>query len=345
MMRHPVQKFILSQVADHPEDVVALAAKRFRVSRPAVHRHLNTLISQGLVGKVGTKRTTRYFLERRQGTAWTIPVTPELKEDVVWKTRLESRLKGLSLNVFDILYYGFTEMLNNVIDHAAAKSATVRLKISAERIKIEIADDGVGVFGKIKGAWRFSEERESVLALCKGKITTAPEKHSGEGIFFTSRIFDEFCLESDGIRYTRVNAQEPDWNVVSVERRRGTVVTLVIAAKSNKRLRDVFDAHTDPETRRFDRTHVFVELAKLGEERYISRSQAKRILDGLDKFGRITLDFLKVVTVGQAFVDEVFRVFQNSHPEIRIESVNANADVDFMLRRGLASSPLTLSNV
>ena len=40
--------------------------------------------------------------------------------------------------------------------------------------------------------------------------------------------------------------------------------------------------------------------------------------------------------VGQAFVDEVFRVFQNEHPDITIEYINVNADVDIMIKRGMS---------
>ncbi|MCX6112011.1 MAG: STAS-like domain-containing protein [Proteobacteria bacterium] len=78
-----------------------------------------------------------------------------------------------------------------------------------------------------------------------------------------------------------------------------------------------------------------VKLSDLGEEQYVSRSQAKRILLALDKFEKIILDFKDVKTVGQGFVDEVFRVFKQEHPNIEIEYVNANDNVLFMLKRGL----------
>ncbi len=36
------------------------------------------------------------------------------------------------------------------------------------------------------------DERHSVLELSKGKFTTDPSRHTGEGIFFSSRMFDDF---------------------------------------------------------------------------------------------------------------------------------------------------------
>ncbi|MBI4356629.1 MAG: STAS-like domain-containing protein [Gammaproteobacteria bacterium] len=67
----------------------------------------------------------------------------------------------------------------------------------------------------------------------------------------------------------------------------------------------------------------------------ISRSQAKRILRGLEQFKTIRLDFKKVDIVGQGFVDEIFRVFIRQYPHIKIEFCNANSDVQFMIERGI----------
>ena len=49
----------------------------------------------------------------------------------------------------------------------------------------------------------------------------------------------------------------------------------------------------------------------------------------------VVLDFQHIRTVGQGFVDEVFRVFQQKHPEIKIESVNTSEDIRFMIERSL----------
>jgi len=66
---------------------------------------------------------------------------------------------------------------------------------------------------------------------------------------------------------------------------------------------------------------------------YISRSQARRILVGLEKFKKIILDFDRVPNAGQAFADEIFRVFQSRHPNISIEPINMSETVGFMVKR------------
>ena len=66
---------------------------------------------------------------------------------------------------------------------------------------------------------------------------------------------------------------------------------------------------------------------------WISRSQAKRVLRGLEKYRRVVFDFAGINMVGQAFCDEVFRVFEIAHPEIIVEAVNMNKSVELMVTR------------
>ena len=74
---------------------------------------------------------------------------------------------------------------------------------------------------------------------------------------------------------------------------------------------------------------------KLFEDAAITRSGAREVLLGLDEFKSITLDFENVPTIGQAFADEIFRVFIQSHPEIKIKALNANKAVDFLIQRAI----------
>ena len=56
---------------------------------------------------------------------------------------------------------------------------------------------------------------------------------------------------------------------------------------------------------------------------------------GLEKFKIVVLDFKGIEAVGQAFVDEIFRIFKNENPKIEIKYVNTNEDVSSMIKRGL----------
>lgn len=91
---------------------------------------------------------------------------------------------------------------------------------------------------------------------------------------------------------------------------------------------------TNNESFAFNKTEIVVELSRLGYEKSISRSQAKRITRDLEKFNRVTLDFKNVKFVGQGFVDQIFRVFQNKNPNIKINYINASEEAEFMIKRG-----------
>jgi len=78
-------------------------------------------------------------------------------------------------------------------------------------------------------------------------------------------------------------------------------------------------------------------LAGYGNESLVSRSQAKRLLARIDRFKIVIFDFENVDQIGQAFADEVFRVFKNQHPDIQIYFVKASRSVEDMIIRALRS--------
>lgn len=83
----------------------------------------------------------------------------------------------------------------------------------------------------------------------------------------------------------------------------------------------------------FDKTIIPVTLATHGDDALISRSQAKRLLAGVDLFRSVVFDFGGVSAIGQAFADQIFRVFANEHPDISLAPINANKDVQDMIGR------------
>jgi len=83
----------------------------------------------------------------------------------------------------------------------------------------------------------------------------------------------------------------------------------------------------------FDKTIVSVRLELHGDDMLVSRSQAKRLLNRFDRFRVVVLDFEGISEIGQAFADEVFRVFPNFHPTTEICAINANDPVKKMISR------------
>jgi hypothetical protein len=110
-----------------------------------------------------------------------------------------------------------------------------------------------------------------------------------------------------------------------------------IDPRSTRTSVDVFDRFSDKdEDYGFTRTHVPVALARHGQENLISRSQAKRLVARFDRFKAVLLDFAGIQMIGQAFADEVFRVFQNAHPDVELTWINVTPEVERMIRRALS---------
>ena len=337
-----IRSYLLAKIPVHPKNIVAKASKAFACSRTTVHRHLNRLLRDGEIIKTGTTRQTFYFLKTEKNKKILVPLQPGVEEHKVWQENFLADFETLPKNVLDICEYGFLEMLNNAIDHSEGTGVVIKTVWASDSITIAIRDDGIGIFRKIKVAENLADERESVLHLSKGKFTTDPENHTGEGIFFTSRAFDIFHIISRGVSYIRTNWDE-DWFVETAkdENVPGTGLIMKIALDSQRKMQEVYAEYQHEDSdgiQSFDKTHILVQLSQLGDERYVSRSQARRIVLRLQKFRHVTLDFRDISTVGQGFVDEVFRVFQSKHPRIKIEYTNANDDVRFMIQRSLPSN-------
>jgi hypothetical protein len=81
-----------------------------------------------------------------------------------------------------------------------------------------------------------------------------------------------------------------------------------------------------------------MRLAQYEGEKLVSRSQAKRVANRFERFKRVELDFTGIEEIGQAFADEMFRVFATAHPEIRITPLNTGPAVAQMIRRAVGAA-------
>lgn len=327
-----IRQFIVAHVEKHPHDIAKLTAEEFGITRQAVNRHLDRLISDNVLAFDGKTRNRAYNLVPL--VQWTkyYELNDLLAEDIVWRTDIQPSLSPLSENALDIWNYAFTEMFNNVIDHSEGRLAQVTLCRNAAFTKMSIYDDGIGIFRKIQSKLDLIDEHHAVLELSKGKLSTDPANHTGEGIFFASRMFDEFVILSGRIYFSHQFSAIEDVILESGEPEDGTMVKMKLNNDSARTLKMVFDQFSDDEFA-FTKTIVPVRLAQYGDEKLISRSQAKRLLARMDRFKTVSLDFTGVESIGQAFADEIFRVFATSHPETELKATKANSAVERMIQR------------
>ncbi len=336
--KNDIKSFITFNLKDHSRDIVRFTSASCGVSRQIVNRYIKEMIDDGFIAAKGTTRKNYSLVEHSFDFEYHI--SPELQEDVVWRNDVAPLLNRAPKNILEICQYGLTEIINNAIDHSRGTTISVIVKITLAQIELSIIDDGIGIFNNIKQRFNLDDERHAILELAKGKLTTDPAHHTGEGIFFTSRVFDYFSIYSGSLYFAHTTSSDQDWLLENKKPAKmpnenpGTFVSMIIGTNSSRRLEQVFNKFADDQDGYgFTKTIVPVFLAMYGNENLVSRSQAKRLLARFERFKEVLLDFNGVTAIGQAFADEVFRVFRNQYPEVKLASINTNPEITRTIQR------------
>jgi anti-sigma regulatory factor (Ser/Thr protein kinase) len=291
------------------------------LTRQAIQYHLTQMEASGELIRVGKGRATRYA---REALIWATLKLEGLEEHEVWKDveRQLGKTVALKPNVRSIVSYAFTEMLNNAIDHSKGTEVRTAVWANGGKLSFDIVDDGRGAFMTVIDKFGLADNLTAIQELSKGKQTTDPVRHTGQGIFFTSKAVDRFELESNGTKWI-VDNERQDFAVGISRLPQGTRVSCMLDVASSRILRDVFDAFTTRDSLDFTKTAPVVRLFKQGTL-FVSRSEAKRLAANLEEFEEVILDFSGIDEVGQGFVDELFRVWATDHPGTRLVPMNMN---------------------
>lgn len=330
-----VDKLILRVIDGGETHVATTAAVELGVSRQTIAARLRRMAAEHVIKAEGQGRGRRYellpLLSVRKSH-----LLAGLDEHRLWMTDIAPLVSDLAPNVVDIWRYGITEMVNNAIDHSEGQRVVVWVERNALRTVMKVSDDGEGIFQRIQRLMGFYDPRESILELAKGKLTTDPARHSGEGVFFSSRMFDRFSIMSRNLCFSH-EVTHDDWLIDDEREFAGTTVMMMLDNDSPRTTTAIFDQFAAPEEFTFARTIVPVRLAQHEGEKLVSRSQAKRLTMRFERFQTVVLDFAGVEEIGQAFADEVFRVFQATHPALEMTPVNMTEGVRRMVTRALAA--------
>ena len=333
--RFAVENYMLDKIGQEEPDMVRKTMDAFSVSSNTVYRYLRNLLESGSIekeknGVYKLRSQTKVFVLQRD--------LNELDDEqrIYDKYVYPEFIADLPENVRRIWDFSFTEMMNNAIDHSMAKEVTCLVSKNRVYTTILISDNGIGIFRNIKDSLGLDSIEDAIGELFKGRVTTDSANHSGEGIFFTSRYVDDFAVVSDGKMFTHNRYDE----IVSglgeikgfenMDGSKGTLVFMKQSNASNKDVAEIVRRFEDEETSEFSKTSIPVK--EFFDTYPISRSQAKRLCARLNVFSEIELDFKGVSSMGQGFADEVFRVFQNKNPEIKIIASNMTEDVERMYK-------------
>jgi len=338
-----VEEIILKILASKKSVRAADVIKKTKFSRAYINKFFQKLRDDGKIILIGKANQARYVAATKQSV---VEIKKEYtsvnkllrNKDIAEDAVLDEikRDSGIFIktpkNIVEILDYAFTEMLNNAIEHSQSKKIEVMMKKDDIGIRFDVIDWGMGIFRNLVRQKNLENELGAIHQLLKGKQTTAPKEHSGEGVFFTSKVADILTIRS-GKKKLIFNNIIDDIFIRDIKPIPGTRITFIIGLKSKKQLQRIF-GQFNYNLYEFGKTKIIVRLYKM-DNSYVSRSQARRIVSGLDAFKVITLDFKNLKAVGQGFADEIFRVWQRRHPDILITYQNADENVKFMIERAL----------
>lgn len=335
--KEAIRHYLLEKIDQRQPSAVKKTADAFGVTPATVYKYLDALEADGVLRKI--KRGEYELLSRIRSVLLSRAAGELDSEMTVYERYLADAFRELPRNVQGIWDYICGEMINNVIDHSGAEHLEIRVAANALHTAVTLTDDGVGIFKKIKEYFGFDTVEEAVDELFKGKLTTDKQRHSGEGIFFSSRLADTFMILSDSHVFSHRRLEGDDFRkllqTAELEKdytAMGTTVYMVLANDSRKRAKDVFDRFADVDDG-FTRTRI--PLNNYFERSPVSRSQAKSLCGRLEQFEEVELDFEGLDWMGQGFAHQVFVVFQNEHPSVKLIPVNMNDDVRKMYRHVL----------
>lgn len=323
-------QWITAAAIQHPTRLDAELAERTGVSLRTARRALARLVEMNWLTREGTARRPAYRPGLLRQVVRRYSLTG-LEEDVPW-ARDFAPFFELPTAVNRMVQHSFCELLNNAIDHSGGTHVTVSLRQTAGHAQLLVSDDGRGVFEQIAETFSIANPSLAMLELSKGKLTSQPLRHSGQGLFFTSRLADVFDLHANAAAFQQRSWDARGWRPQRALKHAGTSVYASFALDTARTLASVRQQYSlDGAGVGFERTVVPLRLITSDVIGLESRAQARRAGARLGSFRRAEVDFGGVEQVGHAFADELFRVLAREQPGVQLVPMNMSPAVAAMV--------------
>lgn len=329
----PLTQWITCAAVDHGKDLHAQVMQRLSCSRRQSSLALKRLVTLQWLKSHGTPRKPHFTpgALRQVVQRYTLQ---GLQEDLPWRRDFAPYF-NLPSAVLQMAQHAFTELLNNAIDHSGGQTVTVSVRQTPLQLQLLVSDDGCGLFNRIEQSFDIADPALAMLELSKGKLTSAPNHHSGHGLFFTSRLADIFDIHANANAWQSRAWERGAWRpgrTNAVSTRSGTSIYMAITLDTTRTLDSVLQAHSANGCGYdFARTLVPLQLMAPAGATLASRAEAKRAVHRLNQFAHAELDFTGVHSIGHGFADELFRVFKRENPQLELRPVGMAAQVAAMV--------------
>lgn len=323
---HHITGWITEAAVAHGSDLATHLMQRLSISRRSAQRLLARLVETQWLVREGTMARPRHAPGLLRQVVRRYPLAG-LDEAQPWSRDFAPSF-ALPAAVARLAQHAFGELLNNAIDHSAGSTVTVSMRQTPSHLQLLISDDGCGLFERISQTFQIDDPAAAMLELSKGKLTSAPEAHTGRGLFFTARIAEVLDLHANAQAFQHRAWQRHQWKRGKAAVQQGTSVFVAIALDTPLTLDAVLREHSlDGQGYRFERTVVPLQLLTAPGTVLDSRAHARRAVSRLQQFRHATLDFAGVAEIGHGFADELFRVYARSQPALELEPVNLSPQV------------------
>ena len=316
-----ITQWITAAALRRPEQLYLDLAARSGVSRRTARHALARLVELDWLVREGSPRRPQW----RPGAMRQVvqrQALDGLEEDAAWALDFAPCF-ALPAGVRRMVQHTFCELLNNAIDHSGGSHVTVSLRQTTNQVQLLVSDNGLGLFQRIAETFSIASPALAMLELSKGKLTSQPHRHTGQGLFFTSRLADVFDLRANETAFQQRGWDGRGWQPQRGLKQPGTSVYAAFALDTTRTLDGVRQAHSmDGMGADFERTSVPLRLMTSAIEGLESRAQARRVRARLGEFRHADVDFNGVATIGHAFADELFRVLAPNQPDLDLVPVN-----------------------
>ncbi len=340
--RREIKNYILRKIDDDDESLLSKTADAFGISGTSVKRYIDAELAAGHIGTDEKRKCGVALVFNKTTFQYDMASLTDREDYALYNDVLP--VMSVNTNADRIWRYVLPEIFNNAIEHSEGHKIDAYIETSFLYNRVIVSDDGIGIFNKIVTAMKrygYSnpQPEDAITELYKGKFTTCPERHTGEGIFFSMRMLDKVAIVSDGILLR--SGYEGEASFVRSHllayamklNKKGTVVIMQLENETRRDINEVFDEYSDNE-KGFIKTRIPVYEACMDHDP-VARSQARRLQNRLNNFEEAVLDFEKVDIMGQGFADELFRVYHNEHPEVTLTPINMNEQVHKMYLHAL----------
>ncbi|MCX6118553.1 MAG: STAS-like domain-containing protein [Proteobacteria bacterium] len=310
---------------------IPMLVNEYGLSRQQASRYIKFMCQDGILERDGAGRGSDYrFVSNGRIFGNNIFNSVDIKSKSI-ASSVESMLDKVTPTLLPSTYGILRCLLMDLIyrsqDWIGGHDLQVTLREEIPSLIVNLTDKGNGLFYCFQKKYGYGSMVETVANLAKG----ADHPNIETPLF---RVLDlARYVKISANRYTwEYSSASMDWAVSeSGYSHKGTKITLELDRSFKQPILRTNSLQVSAIEQKI--CLLLVALHCRCNRRAPSRSEARAMLQDVESFDRVVVDFRHVDRVGNGFLHEIFVVFQSQHPSTSIEPRNLNNVTQYYLDR------------